>query len=115
MTARVSAPNRMLILASLESAVRLRKYLILVLASSALTACGLAGGPSPGPDEFAVVTRAPLSLPPDYGLRPPRRGAALHLGVADVDRNLAAKTKGLWSPRRIHRARGSGHRRGRML
>ena len=66
----------MLIVASLESAVRLRKYFILVLASSALTACGLAGGPSPGPGEFAVVTRAPLSLPPDYGLRPPRPGAA---------------------------------------
>ena len=29
-----------------------------------------------GPDEFAVVPRAPLSLPPDYGLRPPRPGAA---------------------------------------
>lgn len=28
-----------------------------------------------GPDEFAVVTRAPLSMPPDFGLRPPRRGA----------------------------------------
>lgn len=27
------------------------------------------------PDEFAVVTRAPLSLPPDYGLRPPKPGA----------------------------------------
>ena len=27
------------------------------------------------PDEFAVVTRAPLSLPPDYGLRPPTPGA----------------------------------------
>ena len=27
------------------------------------------------PDEFAVYARAPLSLPPDYGLRPPRRGA----------------------------------------
>lgn len=26
------------------------------------------------PDEFAVVTRAPLSLPPDYGLRPPTPG-----------------------------------------
>ena len=26
------------------------------------------------PDEFAVVTRAPLSMPPDYGLRPPRPG-----------------------------------------
>lgn len=28
------------------------------------------------PDEFAVVSRAPLSLPPDYGLRPPEPGAA---------------------------------------
>jgi Protein of unknown function (DUF3035) len=27
------------------------------------------------PDEFGVVARAPLSLPPDYGLRPPKAGA----------------------------------------
>ena len=27
------------------------------------------------PDEFSVVTRAPLSMPPDYGLRPPTPGA----------------------------------------
>ncbi len=27
------------------------------------------------PDEFAVVTRAPLAFPPDYGLRPPTPGA----------------------------------------
>ena len=26
------------------------------------------------PDEFAVVARAPLSMPPDYGLRPPAPG-----------------------------------------
>lgn len=26
------------------------------------------------PDEFAVVTRAPLSVPPDFGLRPPAPG-----------------------------------------
>lgn len=26
------------------------------------------------PDEFRVVTRAPLSLPPEYALRPPRPG-----------------------------------------
>jgi hypothetical protein len=26
------------------------------------------------PDEFAVVTRAPLAVPPDYGLRPPTPG-----------------------------------------
>ncbi|HTK84970.1 MAG TPA: DUF3035 domain-containing protein [Patescibacteria group bacterium] len=27
------------------------------------------------PDEFTVVHRAPLSMPPDYGLRPPTPGA----------------------------------------
>src|SRR6202012_1402778 len=27
------------------------------------------------PDEFTVTTRAPLSIPPDYTLRPPRPGA----------------------------------------
>ena len=27
------------------------------------------------PDEFAVVTRAPLAIPPDFGLRPPTPGA----------------------------------------
>ncbi|CAH2601194.1 conserved exported protein of unknown function [Rhodovastum atsumiense] len=28
------------------------------------------------PDEFQVTTRAPLSMPPDFSLRPPRPGAA---------------------------------------
>ncbi len=28
------------------------------------------------PDEFTVTTRAPLSMPPDYTLRPPRPGAS---------------------------------------
>jgi len=27
------------------------------------------------PDEFAIVTKAPLALPPDYALRPPQPGA----------------------------------------
>ncbi len=27
------------------------------------------------PDEFAVIKRAPLEMPPDYGLRPPQPGA----------------------------------------
>lgn len=44
----------------------------------ALTACEGAreaiGLQKQSPDEFAVVTRAPLSLPPDYGLRPPQPG-----------------------------------------
>ena len=28
-----------------------------------------------GPDEFGVVSRAPLAQPPDFSLRPPRAGA----------------------------------------
>jgi hypothetical protein len=37
------------------------------------------------PDEFAVVSRAPLELPPDYTLRPPRPGALRPQEVAPVD------------------------------
>lgn len=42
----------------------------------AAAAIGLAGCDKKltGPDEFTVVQRAPLSVPPDFGLRPPRPG-----------------------------------------
>lgn len=52
------------------------------------------------PDEFAVYSRAPLSLPPDYGLRPPTPGidrpqavnprdqAAAVLGAKPQDRRV---------------------------
>jgi Protein of unknown function (DUF3035) len=40
-----------------------------------------------GPDEFAVVKRAPLSLPPDFELRPPGEGAT----PAGADPSAAAK------------------------
>ncbi len=40
-----------------------------------LAACSGSGGPlntdRRGPDEFAVYSRAPLTMPPDYSLRPP--------------------------------------------
>ena len=56
-----------------------RSFLLLSLTVLLVSACGevredLGLGRNP-PDEFAVVERAPLSLPPDYGLRPPRPGA----------------------------------------
>lgn len=41
--------------------------------SSARRTFGLERTP---PDEFAVVSRAPLSLPPEFKLQPPRPGAA---------------------------------------
>ena len=45
----------------------------------ALSACGgfreNLGLTKQSPDEFRVVSRAPLTLPPDYSLRPPEPGA----------------------------------------
>lgn len=37
------------------------------------------------PDEFAVVTRAPLSVPPDYHLRPPSPGAQRPMEISTRD------------------------------
>jgi len=56
-----------------------RSFVALGLAALLLTACGdvredLGLGRNP-PDEFAVVEHPPLSMPPDFGLRPPRPGA----------------------------------------
>lgn len=68
------------------------KPITLIAAGAALlgmTAC--ASGPrDPGindsqQDEFRVVTMAPLTVPPDYGLRPPAQGQALPTEV-EVDR-----------------------------
>jgi len=41
------------------------------------------------PDEFTVLTKAPLIIPPDYNLRPPQPGAPdLNQGIpADMARN----------------------------
>ncbi len=51
----------------------------LALAALVLSACSdvrqAVGMDRRAPDEFAVVSRAPLSLPPDYDLRPPDPGA----------------------------------------
>ena len=47
---------------------------ILLLAGCEETRQAL-GQTKQSPDEFAVYSRAPLSLPPDYGLRPPTPGA----------------------------------------
>lgn len=46
--------------------------LLLSGCDKARTAIGL---DKQAPDEFSVVTRAPLSLPPDFGLRPPEPGS----------------------------------------
>jgi hypothetical protein len=59
------------------SAMRLATAL--VAASAALGGCSslrsAIGSDKQSPDEFAVVTKAPLIIPPDYNLMPPRPGA----------------------------------------
>lgn len=58
----------------------MKKYAAFLLLSLALTACGtvretLGVDEQSGPDEFDVATAPPLSIPPDFNLRPPEPGA----------------------------------------
>jgi hypothetical protein len=39
-----------------------------------------------GPDEFAVESRAPLTIPPDFDLRPPQPGAPRPQDVTSAER-----------------------------
>ena len=59
---------------------RLKIAAVTACALLSLTACEGAkkelGLTKSAPDEFAVIKRAPLAMPPDYTLRPPRPGMA---------------------------------------
>ncbi len=56
------------------------RFAVVCLALAALGACDTVrdtfGGGKKAPDEFTVLTKAPLSMPPDFALRPPEPGAA---------------------------------------
>ncbi len=55
------------------------KLAVLAAMAIGLSACGglqaALGVGKNAPDEFAVVTKAPLIIPPDFSLRPPKPGA----------------------------------------
>jgi hypothetical protein len=57
----------------------MRKILLLSATAALLAACSSSQG-APGmvkrgtPDEFAILTKPPLTVPPDYALRPPKPG-----------------------------------------
>lgn len=57
----------------------LRTALVLCLSATVLSGCEsmrkAAGLQKKSPDEFAVTTKAPLVIPPDFNLRPPTPGA----------------------------------------
>ncbi len=58
---------------------RIVRGVALAGALSALCACGafenIGGGKKTSPDEFKIVAHAPLAMPPNADLRPPRPGA----------------------------------------
>ncbi len=56
----------------------MRQAFLTMAAMGALLATGgcLSSGGTSGPDEFRVVTKAPLSVPPEYSLRPPVAGTS---------------------------------------
>ena len=60
---------------------------VLALATSGCAGIGKAvgGGKNP-PDEFAVATKAPLVVPPDYSLRPPKPGESRPQELSASDR-----------------------------
>lgn len=69
-----------------------RNLLILGTAALALAACG---GNSrfahrAGPDEFVVARQAPLVVPPDYALTPPKPGAPRAFGTDAQQQALEA-------------------------
>lgn len=51
----------------------LKSVSVMLVAAVALTACG-GGGGRKGPDEFEVLERRPLVVPPEAELTPPRPG-----------------------------------------
>ncbi|MEQ9491917.1 MAG: DUF3035 domain-containing protein [Alphaproteobacteria bacterium] len=68
----------------------LRTISVAAALAAMLSACGgnvgeVLGLDSKPPDEFSVVKRAPLTLPPDYGLRPPEPGKAERNAVTPRD------------------------------
>ena len=56
----------------------------------AVTGCSSSGGGTRAPDEFRVVRKAPLTVPPDYNLRPPAPGAARPQELQPSDQARAA-------------------------
>jgi hypothetical protein len=62
------------------SSKRVAAAALILAAGAGLAACGSTqralGMGKVVPDEFRVVTKAPLVVPPDYSLRPPAAGAA---------------------------------------
>ncbi len=72
----------------------MKRFLLLALMLAPLAACGTLkdtfGFTKRPPDEFQVITKAPLVIPPDFSLRPPRTSEAAQVQFSSTKaaRNL---------------------------
>jgi len=75
---------------SVSAAPRIGGRFLVLAALLGLSACGdvkqQLGFNRESPDEFTVLSRAPLSIPPDFALRPPQPGAARPQEGSDKER-----------------------------
>jgi hypothetical protein len=62
--------------------------LALIAVAGSLTGCGILSNRG-APDEFQVVSRAPLEVPPDFSLRPPQPGSPR---PQELDRDTRAQS-----------------------
>lgn len=70
---------------------RIAPFLSVVCAGLVLAACGSSGiGNRNSPDEFAVGRQAPLVIPPDFALTPPKPGAPRPLSADSQQQALEA-------------------------
>jgi len=83
---------------------RIVRGVALAGAVSALCACGalenIGGGKKTSPDEFKIVAHAPLAMPPNADLRPPRPGAPrpMEQTPSEEARSIVTSTGGGTTP-----------------
>jgi hypothetical protein len=90
---------------------------LLAAAATGLTGCDsfkkAIGMEKTSPDEFAVESRAPLTIPPDFDLRPPQPGAGRPQEVSPSDKaqtvlnNATPGEPGKQAPGTLHYAGGN--------
>lgn len=79
MILRTSSPAKILVQSACALAV------MSLMGGCAGVGKALGGGKNP-PDEFAIATKAPLVVPPDYSLRPPKPGESRPQELSSSDR-----------------------------
>jgi hypothetical protein len=71
----------------------MRKFAVatsLIVIGASLSACSIFGGSRARPDEFLVSRSAPLVIPPDFALTPPRPGEPAARGADSSTQALQA-------------------------